>query len=158
MLCKRKFVILGEWNAKHNTPCAELIGFVRPCVLALNTPGIAYASQKRGKSVSDGFSRASLCVLAVKLHWQFRGAAAYWNWHHFHIFPLFPALCARAQEVPFSRVFTAHTKQKGTSLQKCLLFSRLKLNLTQPCGGAPNLPHRAPRGPTQSVRERRRCL
>ena len=34
------------------------------------------ALQKRGKSVSDGFSRASLCVLAVKPRWQFRGEAA----------------------------------------------------------------------------------
>ena len=31
-----------------------------------NPPGITHASQRRGKSVSDGFSRASLRVFAVK--------------------------------------------------------------------------------------------
>ena len=73
---ERPVGILGKWNAQHNTSSAELRDGTRPRVLALNPPGIAHASQKRGKSVSDGFSRASLCVFAVKPSWQCCGVAA----------------------------------------------------------------------------------
>ena len=46
--------------------------------LVLNLPDIAHASQRRGQSVSDGVSRASLRVFAVKPRWQGRGGAADW--------------------------------------------------------------------------------
>ena len=43
---KRKSIILGEWNAQHHAPCAEVIGFVSSSGLALKTtlavlPGFA---------------------------------------------------------------------------------------------------------------------
>ena len=34
---QRKSVILGKWNAKHNTSSAELSGFVRLAILRKNT-------------------------------------------------------------------------------------------------------------------------
>ena len=37
MECERPVGILGEWNAQHHTPCAELHDGKRPSVLAFKT-------------------------------------------------------------------------------------------------------------------------
>ena len=45
---------------------SEVIGFARLASLRKKPPGSAFLrSKKRGKSVSDGFCRASFCVFAV---------------------------------------------------------------------------------------------